>query len=130
MDTYTVALFGEAEKGQFQTAYHCRTLPQLVECFGHPPPDSVGLHFAVQALLYERDLIFFRVREEGFSLHDYFHGIELLTNQNLITNLAAIGVPGVGDKRLLDAFDDLCERFHSFIITSERDLYDILTGDN
>ena len=125
---YTVALFGEAEKGEFNTAYHCSTLPQLVECLGHPPADTLGLHYAVQALLYQRELIFFRVKEEGFSLPDYFQGIELLANQNVISNLAAVGVPGVGDKSLIHAFTELCRRFHSVMITNERDLYDFLTG--
>jgi len=74
MTTYSIAMFGEAEKGSFHTAYFCQNLPQLVDYLGHPPPHSKGLYYAVQALLFQRNLIFFRVEEEGFSYQDYFLG--------------------------------------------------------
>ena len=53
--SHTVALFGEAGRGEFRTAYYCKTLDQLSDFLGEPPSiDSKGLDFAIQALLYER----------------------------------------------------------------------------
>ena len=75
---HTMAVFGEAEKGQFKKPYFLYDLPQLVDTFGNPPADSQGLFFAVQALLYQRELIFFRVEEEGFSTADYLFGLKYL----------------------------------------------------
>ena len=75
MGPQTVALFGEAERGDFRTAYFCQSLHQLAEYFGNPPEDSLGLHYAVQALMHGRDLIFFRVEEEGYSRDDYLLGL-------------------------------------------------------
>lgn len=41
---HTIALFGEAEKGQFEYPYYCENLDQLAEFLGHPPPESRGLY--------------------------------------------------------------------------------------
>ena len=49
---YTIVLFGEAERGEFSTAYFCQNLAQLDEFFGNPPPNSNGLYYAVQALAF------------------------------------------------------------------------------
>ncbi len=128
MQTYTIALFGEAERGEYQTAYFCQNLTQLDEFFGNPPPDSKGLYYAVQALLFQRDLIFFRVPEEGFSKQDYLIGLRLLEKQSLIPTVSAICIPGVGDKEIIDAILPLCAHYHSILITNESDFYDYLTS--
>jgi hypothetical protein len=125
---YTIALFGEAERGEFSTAYFCQNLVQLDEFFGNPPPNSAGLYYAVQALLFKRHLIFFRVLEEGFSTQDYLTGVRLLEQQNLIPQLDAICIPGVGDPTVLNALDPLCQQYHSILISSEADFYDYLTS--
>lgn len=127
MDIYTVALFGEAEKGDYRTAYFCRTLAQLLEFFGNPPPQSRGLYYAVQALLFHRDLIFFRVREEGFSYQDYMMGLNQLQKNDDISNIAAICLPGVGDAEIIEAITPVCALYHSILITNEADFYDYLT---
>ena len=127
MENYMVAMFGEAEKGQFRTAYHCRSLPQLVDYLGNPPPESKGLYYAVQALLYHRDLIFFRVREEGFSLQDYLLGLHLLQTEEWEARISAICLPGVGDSEIMEALTPVCAVHHSILITTEADLYDYLT---
>lgn len=127
MHTFTVALFGEAEKGDYRTAYFCRSLAQLLEFFGNPPPHSRGLYYAVQALLYHRDLIFFRVREEGFSYQDYLLGLNLLQKNETISQVTAICLPGVGDAEIIEALTPVCAMFHSILITNESDFYDYLT---
>ncbi len=124
---HTVALFGEAEKGEFRTAYFCQTLAQLADNLGHPPGESKGLHYGVQALMMKRQLIFFRVEEEGFSAQDYLLGLRFLENQQLIPTLSAICLPGVGDKEIIDASVPICQSYSSFLILGEGDLYDYLT---
>lgn len=125
---YTIALFGEAERGEFQTAYYCETLSELDEFFGNPPPNSKGLYYAVQALLFKRNLIFFRVMEEGFSMPDYITGAKMLEQQQLITHLDAICIPGVGDPSVLNALQPICQQYRSILISNEADFYDYLTS--
>lgn len=128
MINYTIALFGEAERGVYQKPYVCDSLQQLVDYLGHPPPHSNGLAMAIQALLYDRHLIFFRVEEEGFSLPDYYRGLHHLEKGHLVQDLAAIAIPGVGDGELLAASQQICRIYHSVLLTTERDLYDYLTA--
>jgi hypothetical protein len=122
-----IFLFGEAEKGEFCTPLLCKSLPQLAETFGNPPEESLGILYAVQALMYERELIFFRVKEEGFSVPDYMRGIRILENKAAFHDLAAICMPGVGDAEIIDATSPICSLYRSLLITAEKDLYDYLT---
>ncbi len=126
--TYTVALFGEAERGEFNTAYFCQDLAELDQYFGNPPPESRGLYYAVQALMFKRQLIFFRVMEEGFSIPDYMTGVHMLEEQHLFSHLDAIFIPGVGDPTVIHAMQPLCKRFHSILVSTESDFYDYLTA--
>lgn len=126
-EKYTIIIFGEAERGEYRTAYFCQNLAQLDEYFGHPPPSSHGLFYAVQALLFERHLIFFRVPEEGFSTTDYLTGLKLIERQIIIPEVHAICTPGVGDREVLDALMPICHQYHSILITNEADFYDYLT---
>lgn len=127
MDTYTIALFGEAEKGEYRAAYFCDNLAQLADNFGNAPLHSKGIHYAIQALLYHRQILFFRVREEGFSLQDYYFGANLLQTQHTIPQISAICIPGGGNEEILKAMTPLCLIYHSLLIASEADLYDYLT---
>lgn len=124
---HVVFLFGAAEKGEFCTPYLCKTLPELADTFGNPPEESLGLNYAVQALLYERDLIYFRVEEEGFSREDYMKGIKLLQNKEIPLNLSAIFLPGVGDGEIIHAGSSLCELYKTCLVINQKDLYDYLT---
>lgn len=124
---HTVAVFGEAERGSFQTAFFCQTLEQLERNLGHPPTHSKGMDFAIQSLMFERNLIFFRVKEEGFSAQDYLYGLYLLETQHLFANVRAIGMPGVGDEKIIEASEVICDIYKSMLITTEADLYDYLT---
>ena len=127
MEPHVIALFGEAEKGDFRSAYFCNNLEQLVDYFGNAPLNSNGLFFAVQALLYHRQLIFFRVQEEGYSLQDYNFGMNLLFSQDQIPKISAICMPGVGNNEIIQPTMALCAIYHSIFITTEADLYDYLT---
>ena len=124
---HVMALFGEAEKGQFHTPYLFQSLPQLVDFLGNPPPESEGLFFAIQALLYEKEIVYFRVQEEGFNKGDYIAGFKHLENKSKIKKINALCLPGVGDKEILDAADRSCAIHKSPLIMSPKDLYDYLT---
>jgi len=121
-----VALFGEAERGEFKIAYSCKTLADLETRFGEPPQESRGLYYAVQAILFEYDLIFFRVKEEGYSLPDYLFGLHILERGGV--DLTAICIPGVGNPDILSAAHKVCVPRSSLIITSESDFYDLMTS--
>lgn len=125
---HTIALFGEAQKGDFRKAYYCETLGQLADQFGEPPStESKGLHYAIQALLYEYGVIYFRVHEEGFSVNDYLKGLAFLESTKKIPDLTAICLPGVGNNEILEATSPICAVHNSFLIITEKDLYDYLT---
>lgn len=124
----TVFLFGEAEKGEFCTPLYCRSLPQLADMLGNPPEESQGIQYAVQALLFKRELFFFRVREEGFSAQDYGKGLKFLQSKDLIPSVHAICIPGVGDVEIIDALSDVCHLHKSLLVVTESDLYDYLTS--
>ena len=127
METYTVALFGEAEKGDYQKPSLCGSVEQLLDLFGNPPIDSKGIFYAIQALLYQRSLLFFRVKEEGFSYEDYAFGLNLLKKQTLIPEFQAVCLPGVGSSEIIDAMEPICKIYHSLLIINESDFYDYLT---
>ena len=124
----TVALFGEAEKGKLTTLISITSLIQLNERLGHPPKESYGLFFAIQFLLYEYELIYVRVKEEGFSTKEYLKGIQLLLSKKQVIKLAGICLPGVGDAHILDATAPICGAHQCSIVTTEQDLYDYLTS--
>ena len=126
---HIIVLFGEAEKGQFQKPYHVNSLGELVDSLGQPPAESQGLFFAVQSLLYQRKLIYFRVAEEGFGFSDYYQGFQYLAKEKeSIKNIHALCLPGVGDAKILDASEPLRETHRSLLITNQKDLYDYLTS--
>ena len=124
---HTIFLFGEAEKGAFCTPILVQSLTQLADTLGNPPEDTLGITYAVQALLYERELIYYRVKEEGFSVSDYMRGMKVLNNQNIIRDLSAICLPGVGDREIIEAAGSVCCERNTFLIASAKDLYDFLT---
>lgn len=124
-----IALFGEAEKGAFKMPHQLNQLPQLVDLLGNPPKESEGLFFAIQAILYNRDIIFFRVAEEGFSHIDYMSGIKYLQDKEKVKRINALCLPGVGDPEILSASIHLCHLHKSLLITNQKDLYDFLTSN-
>lgn len=128
MSILKLAMFGEAERGQYRKLHYCRSLEQLLDKLGNPPPESLGLHFAVQALLYERDLFFIRVEEEGFSAEEYLRGVRLLRNKDMLGSIHAICAPGVGDIEIISALAQACLQRRGMLVMSESDLYDFLTA--
>lgn len=124
---HTVFLFGESEKGEFGTPLLCQSMSHLLEHLGNPPDESLGIHYGVQTLLYNRDLIFCRVREEGFSIIDYVKGLSLLKDKRAEPHIHALFIPGVGDPNIIEAASCVCSLYNSLLILTEKDLYDYLT---
>ena len=124
----TIFLFGAAERGELCLPLYLTSLEQVLDFLGNPPENSEGIHYAVQALLYEHALIYFRVGEEGFSTEDYIQGLKFLKQRSLQTALTAIGMPGVGDEELIQAAIPICHLYQSVLLVSEKDLYDFLTA--
>lgn len=123
-----IALFGEAEKGAYKTPHLLKHLPQLVDSLGNPPGHSEGLFFAVQAILYNREIIFFRVAEEGFSRIDYMNGFKYLADREKVKKVDALCLPGVGDPEILASSETICHLHKGLLITNQKDLYDFLTS--
>ena len=128
MDKGTVFLFGAAERGRLCSPLYVASLPELLDHLGQPPEDSEGIWYAIQTLLFQRKLIFFRVSEEGFSVKEYTQGLKLLKQKEIGTILSAICIPGVGDPEIIGALTPLCHLYRSVLILSKRDLYDYLTA--
>jgi hypothetical protein len=122
-----IALFGEAEKGSLDTAYFCKNLDELFEKLGEPPDETKGLFCAIQALLYGKPLLYFRVRSEGLSTEDYLSGLQLLREDSFsIIRLQALFLPGVGSKMVIDESCKLCLARKSLLIMNECDFFDYL----
>ncbi len=124
---YKVALFGEAGQGEIAKPMHFQSVCQLAQTLGHPPEDSLGIHCAVQALMHQREIFFFRVEEEGFSEKDYLKGLNNI-RKHLIEEIIAIGLPGVGNHRIIESCAKICRQHRRLLITTEKDLYDYLTS--
>lgn len=124
----TIFLFGAAERGELCTPLCLTSLEQVLDILGNPPENTEGIRYAVQALLYQQNLIYFRVAEEGFSTEDYIQGLRILKQKNLQTPLTAIGMPGVGDEEIIQAAIPICHLYQSVLLVSEKDLYDYLTA--
>lgn len=123
-----IFIFGEAEKGDICAPLRFHSLKDLFNTLGQPPKESRGIDYAVQALLFKRELIFFRVQEEGFSFEEYMRGVKLLYKEGKQMNLSAIFVPGVGDTQIIDTLFPICKKIKSLLVFSEKDLYDFLTS--
>jgi hypothetical protein len=127
--SFSIVLFGEAQKGKFQTPYYCDSLVKLSDTLGEPPEEGGrGLDFAVQTILFQFPVIYFRVQEEGYSVEDYFSGLSQLKKKDCFPDVTAICMPGVGNMEIIKATDPVCCVHKSFLIVSQKDLYDFLTN--
>lgn len=126
MNTIAIALFGEAERGEYSKLHYLRSVEELRDRLGEPPPESKGVHLAIQTLLQGRELLFCRVEEEGFSHQDYLYGLQTLKTLS-DPSPTALCLPGVGNSEIIGASTHVCMVHKSLLIISESDLYDFLT---
>ncbi len=124
----TIVLFGESEKGQYQAGYLCHSLMDLCSSLGHPIANQGnGIFLAIQLIMLNYSVLFFRVQEEGFNSEHYLFGAKFLNEQQLINSFTAIAIPGVGDNQIIEAFIPICHKYESLLVINEQDLYDLLT---
>lgn len=120
-------LFGEAEKGPLCIPKVCKSVEELFVHFGQPPKESGGIFFAIQALYLGREVVYYRVKEEGYSFEDYFKGFMLLKEKQFGEEFAAIFLPGVGSRAILDEATPISNELKSFLVINHSDFYDYLT---
>lgn len=124
----TVFLFGESEKGNFGTPLICNSLSHLCDLLGEAPKETLGVPYAIQTLLYNRQLVFFRVKEEGFSSREYIQGLRLLKENILPLSAQALVIPGVGNSEIIEEAASVCSVYRSLLVITPKDLYDYLTS--
>ena len=123
-----VFVFGEAEKGELCTPMPFMCVADMAEILGNPPEDSRGIDCAIKLLMYDQEVVYFRVTEEGFSRDDYMRGVKLLYKKASEMNIATLCMPGVGDPEIIDPLIPICQKNKILLILDERDTYDYLTG--
>lgn len=124
-----IALFGEAEKGEYNRLCFCSKLEELYSFFGGPPVDSEGLFWAIQSLRYGQNLLYCRVTEEGMSSQEYLSGLRSLYSlPEDMPLLRALFLPKVGSREIIEEGLHVCEVHHSLLIIKEADLFDYLTS--
>lgn len=124
----SIALFGASEKGHYGKPLTCKSVQELSDFCGNPPEHTRGIELSVQALLYEWELHFFRVHDEGYSLDDYMLGFKEILKNDAIQDISALALPGVGDDGILEASKSIVNTFGSLLILQENDLFDYLTS--
>ena len=127
MTKRTILIFGESKEGEFHKFLFLKTLPDLAEALGEPTETGLGVHIAIQSILSNRDVLFYKVKEEGFHADHYLLGFKQLENEFHSTPLAAIALPGVSSANILELASSLCNQHRSIILFNEKDLYDLMT---
>ena len=125
---FMLFVFGQAQKGVLCRPTLCRSAQELFQTFGHPPEETQGILFALRAVLLNQMCIFFRVKEEGFSVQDYLLGLHILKSQWDHIQLQAIGLPGVGDIQLIEQTEIICHKKKTLLVINEQDLFDFLSN--
>lgn len=121
-----IFLFGESERGPMRTPFFCRSIDELEERCGNAPEGSFGVDLAVHVLLCNKELVFFRVQEEGCCQEEYLYGLKSISAEFL--PIMAIGIPGVGDYKIIEATASVCLTHNAIFILTDKDLYDYLAS--
>ncbi len=124
--SYVFCLFGESRRGIFGEPMLFSELEELSLVLGEPLEGRAGGHDAIQILLYQYKLLFFRVQQEGVSLEDYYKGFTWL--QKSSSPVTAMKLPGVGNRAVLGAAHAICQEKGSILVIDETDFYDFATG--
>jgi hypothetical protein len=124
----TLALFGSSQKGAHNEFFFHKSLLDLWLALGEPPSETEGLYFAIQAILYGKSVLFFRVAEEGENNDDYHKGLQLLRdNSSSLPPIGALFLPKVGSHDIIEEGLSLCRTQHSLLLMKEADFYDWAT---
>ncbi len=122
----SVLIFGEAKRGEFLKLFYINTLPELSTFLGEPTDEGIGIHMAIQSLLFHKKVLFIKVAEEGYSFDHYSLGFkEIEKKQELL--ISAIALPGVGSSKIVKEATLLAKKKKAIILLTEKDLYDLMT---
>ncbi len=122
-----IFLFGEAEKGAFQSLIPIDSLPRLSEVLGNPPSsDSLGIPLAIQSLLMNNKVFYKRVEEEGYHFSEYYRGLDLI---HLCKDpVDGLYMPGVSSTEIIEKAHLICEEKQALLLIHQQDFYDFLTS--
>lgn len=101
-------------------------LEELSLVLGEPIEGRSGVKDGIQALLYQYQLMFFRVQQEGLSVEDYYQGFAWIQKSRM--PITAMKLPGVGSRGLLASANTICLQKGSILVIDEIDFYDFATG--
>ncbi|MBM3200844.1 MAG: hypothetical protein FJZ56_00360 [Chlamydiae bacterium] len=122
-----ISIFGVAEHGSLYEHISVKCLNDLLLTLGQPQDGSLAIEIAIQSLLYEREVLFYRVQEEGYESDAYLKGLYSLKNKSGSLLPSAIALPGVSSQEIIDEAVMICKKQSSFLIMNQKDLYDFLT---
>jgi hypothetical protein len=122
-----IVIFGKASNAKPGKFYKIKDLEQLLDKIGMPIDETVGVHLAVQTLLYKYPVLFYPVIEEGTSKKCYDDGMKKLVKSKMANEIIAIVMPGFGSRPVLDQALDLCAEKKCVLILNEEDFYDFLS---
>jgi hypothetical protein len=126
MKRASILIFGESKRGEFLKLFQINTLPDLSTFLGEPTTSGIGIHMAIQSLLFEKSVLFIKVGEEGYDIDHYSLGFkEIDNNPHLLID--AIALPGVGSNEILKKASLLAKKKKALLILREKDLYDFIT---
>lgn len=125
---HRISIFGVAEKGEYYRHLHLQSLEELFTSLGQPSEEGIGLELAIQALLYERSVLYYRVKDEGYENEAYEVGLKQLASEKTLSPVSALAIPGVGDPHILAQADQICKKEKSFLIMNQKDFYDYMTA--
>ena len=116
-----LAIFGQTEKGSLGSVYAIDNLTELFNKLGCATIDSKAIFYAIEAIYYDRKVLFVPVKEEGSNLEEYREGIKKLKQHSV----DAIFVPGVGNASLLSFATSTLK---AVVFMTGEDTYDYLTS--
>jgi hypothetical protein len=120
-----VVVFGEASRGLWGELCSCHQLIELYQAYGEPTQGSLGLYWAIQALLKGKSCLFWRVRQESLALEDYhlglckLHGLDLDTWEGLF-------LPNMSEPAVLEQASFYCKQKQKVLLMDPLDLQDWL----
>ncbi len=127
MKQNTIVIFGESKGGDFQKPLLFNTLPELSQALGEPTQNSSGIHLAVQALLLNQRVLYYKVSEEGFNPDQYLLGFKLIEKYPPEKSISAALLPGVSSSEILTLAKEFSAHTGLLLLFTEKDLYDLLT---
>lgn len=121
-----IACFGQTSKGRFGQPYYLKNAKSILSILGKVPEDTLGMPFALEMLKAHKDILFFRVAEEGLSLDDYLRGLQFLKKNCIQKRLLGIYLSGCFDKEVVSLAVRICNWHKSILLATQKEMIDYL----